>query len=210
MTIDRLLPEQWDPDTLVSLERWRQGHLLKMDRGTWIVPAWQDDPVTGERSAGAAVGGVRARSAPLSDTGYSVVVSQTCDIAGGPAKRHPLVNVCPVRDVSAFPTDKIQQIKDHQVTEYVWLTQPPAVGAVWAVDLRAIVPVSKGLLAAHDPVEGFATIEEELILGQRLASKLSRPAVHDPLAGPVFESLRRLLSKRKKSQPCVMTSSSFV
>lgn len=199
MTIDRLLPEPWDPDTLAALERWRQGHLLSMDRGTWIVPAWVDDPVTGELSDGGPIGGVRARSAPLSDTGYAAVVSQTCDIAGGPARRHPLVQVCPVRDISQFGTEKIQQIKDLQVSDYVWLSQPPVDGASWAVDLRAMVPVSKGLLAAMEPVEGFATIEDEVILGQRLASKLSRPAVHDVLAGPVFDALRRFLSKSKKS-----------
>ena len=200
MTIDRLLPESWTPETLAELERWRQGHLIKMDRGAWIVPAWVDDPVTGEPSAGGAVGEARARSAPLSDTGYAAVVSQTCDIAGAPAARHPLVQVCPVRDISAFPAEKIQQIKDHQVSEYVWLNQPPVNGATWAVDLRATVPVSKGLLAAVEPVKGFASIEDELTLGQRLASKLARPAVHDELAGPVFEAMRKMLSKAKKSQ----------
>ena len=30
-----------------------------------------------------------------------------------------------------------------------------------------------------------------MILGQRLASKLARPAVHDELAGPVFEAMRK-------------------
>jgi hypothetical protein len=158
-----------------------------------------DDPVTGEPSAGGAVGGARARSAPLSDTGYTAVVSQTCDIAGGPALRHPLVQVCPVRDIATFPAEKIQQVKDRQVSEYVWLTQPPVDGASWAVDLRAMVPVSKGLLAAVEPVEGFATVEDELTLGQRLASKLARPAVHDALGGLVFDALRKLLSKAKKS-----------
>lgn len=200
MTIDRLLPESWPPETLAALERWRQGHLVKMDRGAWIVPAWVDDPVTGESSVGGAAGEVRARSAALSDTGFAAVVSQTCDIAGAPAQRHPLVQVCPVRDISEFPPEKIQQVKDYQVSEYVWLTQPPVEGASWAVDLRAIVPVSKGLLASIEPVEGFASIADELILGQRLASKLARPAVHDALAGPVFESLRKMLSKAKKSQ----------
>lgn len=200
MTIDRLLPNPWDPATLAALERWRQGHLLRMDRGTWIVPDGLDDPVTGERFAGGTAGGVRARSAPLSDTGYMAVVSQTCDIAGGPALRHPLVQVCPVRDISGFPPEKIQQIKNFQVSEYVWLSQPPTDGVTWAVDLRATIPVSKGLLAVSEPVEGFATIEDELILGQRLSSKLSRPAVHDVLAGPVFDALRRLISKSKRSE----------
>lgn len=200
MTIDRLLPEQWDPNTLAALEHWRQGHLLKMDRGAWIVPAWVDDPVTGERSAEATAGEVRARSAPVSDTGYAAVVSQTCDIAGAPGRRHPLVQVCPARDISGFPLDKIQQIKDHQVPEYVWLTQPPVVGASWAVDLRAMIPISKGLLAVSEPVVGFATIEDELILGHRLASKLSRPAIHDALAGPVVSALRRCISQAKKTE----------
>ncbi|MDE8649490.1 hypothetical protein PXH69_31435 [Rhodococcus qingshengii] len=200
MTIDRLLPESWPPDTLTALERWRQGHLLKMDRGAWIVPGWVEDPVTGEPSAGGRVGEVRARSAPLSDTGYAAVVSQTCDIAGGPALRHPLVQVCPVRDISGFQSQQIQQIKDRLVSEYVLLTKPPVDGALWAVDLRAMVSVSKGLLTAVEPVEGFASIEDELILGQRLASKLARPAVHDALAGPVFDALRKFISKAKKSQ----------
>jgi hypothetical protein len=200
LTIDRLLPDRWDPDTLASLERWRQGHLLKMDRGAWIVADWVDDPVTGEPSTGGPVGSVRARSAPLSDTGYSAVVSQTCDIAGGPGLRHPVVQVCPVRDISGFPPDKIDQIKDLQVSEYVWLSHAPVDGAMWAVDLRAMVPVSKGLLAATEPVEGFATVEDEVVLGQRIASKLSRPAVHDTLAGTVFGALRKLLSNCKKSQ----------
>ncbi|MFT4042353.1 MAG: hypothetical protein QM673_04245 [Gordonia sp. (in: high G+C Gram-positive bacteria)] len=200
MTIDRLLPEPWPPETLAALERWRQGHLIKMDRGAWFVPAWVDDPVTGEPSVGGAVGEVRARSAPLSDIGYTAVVSQTCDIAGGPALRHPLVQVCPVRDISEFPREKIQQVKDYQVSEYVWLSKPPVEGALWAVDLRATVSVSKGLLAAVEPIEGFASIEDELILGQRLASKLARPAVHDALAGPVFDALRKFIAKAKKSK----------
>ncbi|CDQ46372.1 hypothetical protein [Mycolicibacterium neoaurum] len=199
MSIDRLLPESWPSETLTALERWRQGHLLPIDRGAWIVPAWVDDSVTGEPSAHGATGEVRARSAALSDTGFAAVVSQTCDIAGGPGRRHPLVQTCPVRDISVFPPDKIEQIKNLEITDYVWLSEPPVAGAAWAVDLRATVPVSKGLLAVQEPIIGFASIEHELILGQRLASKLARPAVHDALAGPVFEALRKLISKAKKS-----------
>lgn len=97
---------------------------------------------------------MRARSAPLSDSGYAAVVSQTCDIAGGPGMRHPLVQACPVRDISVFSTEKVQQIKDHQLSDYVWLSEPPVPGAVWAVDLRTIVPVSKGLLAAQESGRG--------------------------------------------------------
>jgi hypothetical protein len=128
------------------------------------------------------------------------VVSQTCDIAGGPGERHPFVQACPVRDISGFPEQRIGQIKDRHAVDYVWLSQPPQDGAVWAVDLRVAVPVSKGVLAAAEPVEGFATGEDELMLGHRFANKLTRPAVHDTLAGDVIASVRKCLSRSKTTQ----------
>ena len=129
------------------------------------------------------------------------VISQTCDIAiGGPGQRHPFVQACPVRNIAEFPPDKIQQIKAGIVVEYVLLSQPPVAGAVWAVDLRAAVPVSKAVLAATQPVQGFATEDDEIVLSQKIADKFSRPAVHDALTGPVFASLRQLISTRQEER----------
>jgi hypothetical protein len=199
LTLDDLLPEPWTPELLAALDRWRQGHLLAVEKGVWLGPAGGGDPVTGDSLAGN-VGEVRARSDSFGDTGYMAVISQTCDIAGAPALRHPFVQACPVRDIAAFPSEKIQQIKDRHVHDYVSLTQPPLAGVEWAVDLRVTVPVSKGVLAAADPVDGFATSEDEILLGHRVASKFARPAVHDVLAGAVFDSLRNCLSRNKKSQ----------
>jgi len=130
-----------------------------------------------------------------------VVVSQTCDIAvGGPGQRHPFVQACPVRNVAEFPSDKIEQIRAGLVVEYVLLSQPPVAGAVWAVDLRTSVPVSKAVLAAAQPVEGFATEHDEIVLSQKIGDKFERPAVHDSLTGPVFTSLRQLISASKKNE----------
>jgi hypothetical protein len=199
LTLDDLLPEPWTPEVLAALERWRQGHLLSVEKGIWLGPAGADDPVTGDSLPGN-LGELRARSDTFSDTGYMAVISQTCDIAGGPGERHPFVQACPVRDIARFSTERIQQIKDRHAHDYVSLTQPPVAGAEWAVDLRVTVPVSKGVLAAADPVEGFATAEDEIQLGHRLASKFTRPAVHDALAGAVFDSLRRCLARNKRSQ----------
>lgn len=199
MTVDDLVSEPWTPEVLAALDRWRQGHLLAVEKGVWLGPAGADDPVTGDTTPGN-TGELRARSDTFGDTGYMAVVSQTCDIAGSPGRRHPFVQACPVRDISVFSTQQIQQIKDRHVPEYVWLSQPPEEGAVWAVDLRVTVPVSKGVLVTAHPAEGFATAEDELLLGHRLASKLTRPAVHDALAGEVFASLRNCLSRSKRTQ----------
>lgn len=199
MTIDDLVPEPWTAEVAVALERWRQGHLIASEKGAWLSSAGLDDQVTGDSVPGVA-GELRARSDTLGDTGHMVVISQTCDIGGAPGKKHPFIQACPVRDVSTFPAQRIQQIKDGYAPEYVWLSQPPKVGSEWAVDLRVTVPVSKGVLVNTDPVVGFATPDDELLLGHRIASKFTRPAVHDALAGPVFDSLRKCLSRNKKSQ----------
>jgi hypothetical protein len=199
LALDDLLPEAWTPEVLDALEHWRQGHLLAIEKGVWLGPAGAEDPVTGDAAPGNA-GELRARADSFGDTGYMAVVSQTCDIAGGPGLRHPFVQACPVRDISELPQQRIQQIRDRHAPEYVWLSQPPQDGSVWAVDLRVTVPVSKGVLAACTPVEGFATAEDELLLGHRFASKLTRPAVHDALAGDVFNSLRNCLSRSKRTQ----------
>ncbi|MGV0734354.1 hypothetical protein [Mycolicibacter sinensis] len=198
MTIDTLLPEAWPPEVLAALEPWRQGHLLESEKGVWLGPGGVDDPVTGDTASGT-MGELRGRSHAFGDTGFMAVVSQTCDISGGPGARHPFVQACPVRNISEFSPPRIEQIKGRESNEYVWLSRPPRHGAEWAVDLRAIIPISKGVLAAATPVEGFASFEDELLLGQRVASKLARPAVHDAL-GPVFASVRKFLSQSKRNQ----------
>lgn len=199
MTVDDLLPESWTPEVLDALGLWRQGHLLPIEKGVWLAPAGIDDQVTGDSAPGTQ-GALRARSDDFGDTGYMAVVSQTCDIADGPGRKHPFVQACPVRDISGFRWQLIQQIKDRHVNDYVWLSQPPVDGAVWAADLRVTVPVSKGVLLTVSPVQGFADDEDELQLGHRLGGKLMRPAIHDALAGPVFAALRNCLSRSKKSQ----------
>ena len=55
--------------------------------------------------------GLVGAAAAVGDTGYFAVISQTCDIAAtGPGKRHPFVQICPVRDVGIAFAGKIKQI----------------------------------------------------------------------------------------------------
>jgi hypothetical protein len=202
LTIDDLLPDPWPPGADDALDSWRQGHLVRCELGAWLAAAGGVDPVTGVDFSGHA-GGLVGSVAAVGDTGYFAVISQTCDIAAaGPGQRHPFVQICPVRDVgAAFPPEKVRQIRDGEVIEYVYLTKPPERGKDWAVDLRMSVPLSKGALVACNPIEGFASEEDELDLAVRVAAKFERPALHDYLSKDLVGALDDFISKaRKRSQ----------
>lgn len=201
MTIDNLIPESWPEDIVTALDEWRQGHLVEGDLGAWLSAAGRHDPVTGDDFPDGESRLVAAAS-EVGDAGYLVIVSQTCDIAAtGPGARHPFVQVCPVRDIgAAFSPAKVQQIRSGQIVEYVYLTKPPASGRDWAVDLRMSIPLSKGALVAAQPVEGFATEDDELALAARVATKFERPALHDYLSKNLIDALEDLLSKARSGQ----------
>lgn len=199
MTLDALLPDPWPAETVAALSRWRQGHLIAGSRAVWIAEGGAVDVVVGEDLTGRTPGPC-ARTTKLAGTGYYAVVSQTCDISGeGPGERHAFVQVCPVRDISHFGDEKVQQVKNGEVIEYVWLTAPPARDAKWAVDLRASFPVSKAVLAGREPILGFASFGDEIRVGSRLAAKMARPALHDYLTDVIIRQLDTFLGKAKRS-----------
>ncbi len=201
MGIDDYLPDQWPRDAASVLDSWKQGDLLKGEFGVWLGPGGATDPTTGV-TAGGHGGEFRAMRASLSDTGYYALTSQTCDVAvSGPGKRHPFVQVSPVRDIgAAFARDKVALIQAGEVVEYVYLTNPPLSGAQWAVDLRLSVPISKSVLAGASPVSGMKTFEDEVTLSQRIANKYERPALHDLLAGDLTNALDRCISRARGTQ----------
>lgn len=200
MTIDNLTPDDWPAEAVTALDRWRQGHLIQADLGVWLAAGNAMDLATGYDLSNEPAG-LHAMTAEMSDTGYMAVISQTCDIAAeGPGKRHPFVQVCPVRDVGqVFDEDKIQQLREGKLVEYVYLTNPPIDG-VLAVDLRVSMPVSKGLLIGRNPIVGFDNEREELDLGARVAAKIERPALHDYLSRILPKDLDKFLDKAKRSQ----------
>ena len=61
------------------------------------------------------------------------------------------------------------------------------------------MPLSNGALVAAQPVEGFATENDELALAARVAAKFERPALHDYLSKNLIGSLEGLLSKARGS-----------
>jgi hypothetical protein len=201
VSVDDLVPEIWLPEVIQALDAWRQGQLIKGFPIVWATVGGSD-PVTGLEVPGIA-GGWRAQitsgtSSPL----YGVVASQTCDIACvGPGARHPTVQVSPARNVTDdFPNQKKQQVRSHELAEYVWLTHFPEPGD-WVVDLRISVPVSKGVLAGRQPLDCFATDDDALVFAERVAQKVRRPALHDSLTTGMVPRLRTfLLSNRKEPE----------
>ncbi|MBT8163486.1 MULTISPECIES: hypothetical protein [Arthrobacter] len=200
MTVDGLLPETWPEETVGALDTWRQGHLIRGDLVAWLATAGGLDPVTGDDYSDDG-DGLLAATAEIGDTDYFAIVSQTCDIAAtGPGRRHPFVHVCPVRSLTAaFDSQKIQQARNGELGEYVYLTKPPITGAQWAVDLRVMVPLSKGSLARSSPIEGFACEDDEIDLAARIAGKFERPALHDYLSKDLVDSLNTLVTKARKA-----------
>ncbi|WP_312099823.1 hypothetical protein [Corynebacterium dentalis] len=201
MTVDALLPDHWPDEVAAALDTWRQGHLIRGDLGAWLAAAGSVDPVTGYDFSDSDQG-ILVAATEMGDTGFFAVISQTCDIAaGGPGKRHPFVQICPVRDLeaAAFDLSKLQQARNGELVEYVYLTAPPVPDKHWAIDLRISVPLSKGALVGNSPVTGFACEEDELDLANRIGAKFERPALHDFLSKELTDALSVLVTKARKA-----------
>lgn len=199
MTVDDFIPGPWPDDAVAALDTWRQGQLVRGALGTWLAVAGRADPVTGADHSDDGEG-LLAAAAEIGDTGYFAVVSQTCDIAAtGPGKRHPFVQICPVRDLGAvFDSQKIQQARDGELVEYVYLTNPPVAGKEWAIDLRISVPLSKGALIGSSPIEGFSSEQDGLDLAAKIAAKFKRPALHDYLSKDLLDALNAFVARARK------------
>jgi hypothetical protein len=94
--------------------------------------------------------------------------------------------------------EKLRQIRDGEIGEYVYLTNPPERGKEWAIDLRISVPLSKGALIADSPIDGFTSEDDELNLAARVAAKFERPALHDYLSKDLVDALEGFVSKARR------------
>jgi hypothetical protein len=200
LTLDNLLPDSWPDNVVAALDLWRQGHLVRCAVGTWLARAGDVD-FDAEDDFSGDIDELLGVVTTVSDTGYSAVIFQTCDIAAtGPGARHPTVQICPVRNVgAAFSPEKISAIRGGEVVEYVYLTNPPEPGQDWAIDLRMSMPLSKRALALERPINGFASEEDELYLASRIAAKFERPALHDYLAKDLVDALNGLVLRARKN-----------
>lgn len=201
MNVDAVLGTR-STSELSALDRWRQGHLIQAAKTPWV--SVRSCPVPSE--SGDVVGNSEGLSASeasntelriMVDPGasgavpYVVIISQTCDVVGtGPGARHPFVQVCPIRDVSDWTADRLEQLRRGKLNGYVYLTAPPQADAQWAIDLRMSWPLAKEVLIQRAPIEGFATFEDEREIGVQVALKYQRPALPDVLSKTLPDEIR--------------------
>lgn len=195
-------------DARARLDPWKQGDLVEGLTLFWGAPDGED-PLTGMEHEPAEDGrwpvavwdGVRA----LPDTDdvdgvahpdvhhprWGVIVSQTCDIMGvDPGARHPTVQVSPLRKLTDIEDPGyIARVKRHEVIELHHVTKPPGPGD-WAVDLRISLPVSKTILLGQERAPAFASEEDAVRFGERLAAKVRRPALHDEISNGLVNRIR--------------------
>lgn len=130
----------------------------------------------------------------LSEEGWAIVTSQTCDIGStGPGARHPVVQVSPVVSMTGTNPQRLADAKRGTVTELVHLPNFPAAGD-WFVDLRISIPVGKGVLMEREPIPGFATDAEANQFSERVALKFRRAALHDAIHEVLRPSLCRAVA----------------
>lgn len=206
-----------------SLRIWEQGHILAGVPVFWVAPeghdqvtnsiAAEDDEgvdrpgrvisaeptlcvtVWDEVDAAVDPDDVGARPA-MSDEGWAIVTSQTCDIqATGPGERHTHVQVSPVvRLDGQISAERLKAARAGMVRELVHLADFDEDGD-WFADLRISLPVSKGVLLGRTPRAAFATTDMANKFSERVAAKIRRPALHDAVDDPLRKSLREAIRK---------------
>lgn len=125
---------------------------------------------------------------------FGIITSQGCDIAD--ATRKPWVQVAPVYDAAGAASSeaRLADIRRESVP-HLALLSPPDIDGLWVADLRLEIAIEKSWLAGREPISGFATEEERANFSRRLAGRLQRPALPDPVHDAVVRPLRRWLDR---------------
>jgi len=187
--VDDFCPDPWPPELIKELKSWEQGHLLNASPLLWL-GAREREIVTGFPSD-SDWSAINASS----QSGWSIIVSQTCDIAGeGPGSKHPFVLCSPLK---LWPSDSdggmLGDIKKWRSKYLAPVTACPEAGD-WVADLRIMVPVSKSLLIGQPIIPGYTDKKDQKKLSDHLASKFRRAALPEVIQ----QDLRVILNKSVK------------
>jgi hypothetical protein len=182
--IDDGIAADWPEELFERLARFRQGHVIQdaplSFEGVGDSPLWT--PQEGSRAAGD--GPVRGFNAP-----YGIITSQTCNISERPPKgTFPWMQVSPV-----YRLRDPAEAKDRL---YLYpLTAPTMIG--YYADLRLEVPVEKSVLVGRDPIESFASEDEEIAFGEMLGRQRDRAALHDIINKVLYNRWRKKRANNK-------------
>jgi len=195
--VDEFVTSPWPSDVVENLANWKQGDLLKGSPRFWAAPASRDAIIGTE--PGDLDWSLVADNEP---EGWVVICSQTCDIAGvGPGARAPFIQVAPVfRFASTTERNTLDMVRKWSIKYLAPLTAPPDDGA-WAVDLRLIMPASKGMLLGKTPRHGFSNQLDSLLFSEALGLRFRRPAVHDQISYDLPNSLNDYIKTTRRSDP---------
>lgn len=185
----------WSVDEASALDRWRQGHVLQGVPAVSIghphaAPVWS----TSQRAESAGI--PLLVESPVSDR-RALVVSQGCDLV---KITFPWATVVPVYNASTtVPASQAGQIRTGQMWHLVHLTAGWAADGLWVADLRLEMPIDKTVLvAAGEPIEGFADETGYARLAERLAAARQRPAVPQPCIDHIVRPLQALMAQRRE------------
>ena len=180
--IDRGIPEEWPDGLRTASGRFKQGHLVPTPPffyaasaayGVWDLTRDFGDPDIAEEVL------------QLDDDlvpPFGLITTQTCDIfeEGDPIR--PWIQVAPVYDAAEIiDQDSVGNLKADKFIYLMHLDAPHLGEGLWVVDLRIEVPIEKSWLVAREPLEAFASEARYLILADKLAARVGRPALSDGL-----------------------------
>ena len=178
------VPASWASHS-AALDLWQQGDVVLDVPITWVMPVGSD-PIVGAENVDQYV---TAYGGPDAPKVHLVLCSQTCDIGtDGTGGSHPFVIGAPLVPGSLI-SPPVRKLAREYRTGYLLPASPdPAFVAPeadgWFVDLRLMVPISKGLLLGRTRVAGF--------MGS--APRLPQKDQQSPLARGSYGSQKRLPS----------------
>jgi hypothetical protein len=208
--------DHWPPDLLEHLRGFQQGHVV-----TDIPYFYLGDPSRPVLELTAAFAddgpGIIEAKAPFP---YGLIATQTCDIAEEDAPRpsQPWIHVCPVYDAEtrirpagtdpATPDAELPKLLDGRTRSLVrqgrsqHLLHLPGLGpGCWVADLRLLLPIEKGWLAARTPINPFPTEAQRIEVGRRLAWIHLRPAFDGVFVRTVQQPLVAALRQLRREEP---------
>lgn len=197
------VPEPWSQELTDALDGWGFGALTPVPPFMWAQHTEYDPVLLTEVDAGDAAPEdlIVADGDWACDEGSQVVgglvVSQTCDVAAkGPGERHVTVQVSPVVRVDSLNQQRRELMEKWGIVDRA-LLDPPSWEGTFVADLRLSVPMSKAVLARHEPVPAFTDEHRMLMLAEHVATKIRRPALHDFLSETVRNEIRQEIKSAK-------------
>jgi hypothetical protein len=183
---------EWPDEVVDACRAFKQGNLIESPPVFFFgVPGYAICQITSGATPDQD-GGTLVDLHPDDRPPFGLITTQTCDIDEQRKNpRLPFIHVCAVHQLpSEFDQGQLGHIEKDRVRHLMLLDSPPLPEGLWVVDFRLEAPIEKSALVGRKPIEAFRTVERYRLLAQRLALRVSRPAVANSVNDNVIASLR--------------------